>query len=348
MDPNAPIPPSPQTPPQYAPPVAAYVTPAPQPPYLAAPPPAPNGGGPQNKKPRVWLWVVIGGGAFFAFLLAVFLLIYFSVKSDNNSADFSGFGEKIAVVDIEGVIIEPRTVVKQLKKYGDDDSVKAIILHMDTPGGGVAASQEIYTEVKRIREEKKKRVVTSIETVGASGGYYIASASDKIFANPGSVVGSIGVIAEWFNYEELVKWAKLKPIIFKTGEFKDTGTPTRELTPREKEYLQGLINDMYGQFMTAVSEGRKMKLDEVKALADGRVWTGKQGKELKLIDEVGDFQACVADTAKSVGIRGEPTLVHPEPQRRTLADVLFGDISQFLPAKGGLLETHVGFYYLWK
>jgi protease-4 len=352
QDPNVPSPPPPLTPPyqapqaqppQYAPPVSY----APQPPYLSSSNPPPNGG-PQGKKPRVWLWVVIGGGAFFIFLLAVFLLIYFSVKSDHTNAEFSGFGDKIAVVDIEGVIIEPRTVVKQLKKYGDDDSVKAIILHMDTPGGGVAASQEIYTEVKRIREEKKKKIVTSIETVGASGGYYIASASDKIFANPGSVVGSIGVIAEWYNYEDLVKWAKLKPITFKTGEFKDTGSPTRELTPREKEYLQGLINDMYGQFMGAVSEGRKMKLEDVKAIADGRVWTGKQGKDMKLVDEIGDFQACVDDTAKSVGIHGEPTLVHPEPQRRTLADVLFGDISQFFPAKGGLLETHVGFYYLWK
>jgi protease IV len=336
MDPLQPPPPPPQPPPQFAPPVQW----APQPPQLAQPP---NG-----KKPRVWLWVVIGGGAFFAFLVTVFLLIYLSVKSDHENADFGGFGDKIAVVDVEGVIFEPRTVVKQLKKYGDDDSVKAIIIHMDTPGGGVAASQEIYSEVKRIREEKKKKIVTSIETVGASGGYYIASATDKIYANPGSVVGSIGVIAEWYNYEDLVKWAKLKPVTFKTGEFKDTGSPTRELTPREKEYLQGLINDMYGQFMGAVSQGRKMKLEEVKGLADGRVWTGQQAKALKLVDEVGDYQDAIKDTARSVGIRGEPVIVHPEPQRRTLADVLFGDLSELLPAKGRLLETHVGFYYLWK
>lgn len=300
-----------------------------------------------ESKPRVWLWMLVGGGAFFAFLLAVFLLIYFSVKADRNS-DFGGFGDKIAVVDIDGVIIEPRVVVKQLKKYGDDDSVKAIILHMDTPGGGVAASQEIYSEVKRIREKKKKKVVTSIETVGASGGYYIASASEKIYANPGSVVGSIGVIAEWYNYEELVKWAKMRPITFKTGEFKDTGSPTRELTPAERKYLQSLIDDMYAQFMNAVAEGRKMKPEEVKALADGKVWTGQQAKALKLVDELGDYHAAIEDTAKAVGITGEPMIVHPEPERRTLLDVLFGDISQLLPSKARLLETHVGFYYLWK
>jgi protease IV len=301
----------------------------------------------QPNQSRVWLWVLIGGGAFFAFLVAVFLLIYFSVKNDRSS-EFGGFGEKIAVVDIDGVIIEPRVVVKQLKKYGDDDSVKAIILHMDTPGGGVAASQEIYSEVRRIREQKKKKIVTSIETVGASGGYYIASASEKIFANPGSIVGSIGVIAEWYNYEELVKWAKLKPITFKTGEFKDTGSPTRELTPAEKQYLQSLINDMYGQFMGAVAEGRKMKLEEVKALADGKVWTGQQAKELKLVDQIGDYHAAIEDTAKAVGIKGEPTIVHPERERRTLLDVLFGDVSNLLPDKARLLENHVGFYYLWK
>ena len=316
--------PNPPVPPIYTPPAAA-------------------------KQPRVWLWILIGGGAFFAFLIAVFLVIYFSVKSNNTTdASFSGFGDKIAVVDIDGVIIEPRTVVKQLKKYGDDDSVKAIVLHMDTPGGGVAASQEIYSEVKRVRTEKKKLVVTSIETVGASGGYYIASASDKIYANPGSVVGSIGVIAEWYNYEDLVKWAKLKPITFKTGEFKDTGSPTRDLTPAEKEYLQQLINNMYGQFMNAVADGRKMKLEQVKALADGKVWTGQQAKDLKLVDELGDYQDAIEATAKQVGIKGEPVIVHPEPQRRTLLDVLFGDLSDLIPAKSRLLETHIGFYYLWK
>jgi len=319
----------------------------PPPPQYAAPPPPPRPPLQPESKPRVWLWVLIGGGSFFAFLVVVFLLIYLSVRADNN-AKFSGFGEKIAVVEIDGVIIEPRVVVKQLKKYGDDDSVKAIVLHMDTPGGGVAASQEIYTEVKRIREQKKKKVVTSIETVGASGGYYIASASEKIFANPGSIVGSIGVIAEWYNYEELVKWAKMKPITFKTGEFKDTGSPTRELTPAEKKYLQSLLDDMYAQFMNAVAEGRKMKPEEVKALADGKVWTGQQAKELKLVDALGDYHAAIEDTAKAVGIQGEPVIVRPERERRTLLDVLFGDISDLVPSKARLLETHVGFYYLWK
>jgi len=302
---------------------------------------------PEERKSRTLLWIVIGGGAFFLFVLAVFTLVYVSLRRGEGTEAF-GFGDRIGVVDLEGVIIEPKTVVSDLKRFANDDSIKAIILHVNTPGGGVAASQEIYQEVKRIRESKKKPIVASIETVGASGGYYVSSAASKIFADRGSVVGSIGVIAEWYNYGDLVHWAKLKDVVLKTGEFKDTGNPARELTPAERQYLQQLIDNMYGQFIHAVAEGRKLKEEDVRALADGRVWTGEQAKQLKLIDEFGDFQATVEDTAKSVGIQGEPTLVHPEKQRRTLLDLLFGDLSEYLPDKAKLMQNNVGFYYLWK
>jgi protease-4 len=301
----------------------------------------------EDGRSRALLWIVIGGGAFVIFLLAVFALVYFTVRNQQH-VDGILSGDKIGVVDLEGVIIEPKDVVKQLKKFGNDDSIKAIVLHVNTPGGGVAASQEIYEEVKRVREKKKKPIVVSIETVGASGGYYISSAANKIFADRGSVVGSIGVIAEWYNYADLLHWAKLKNIVFKTGEFKDTGNPARELTQAEKDYLQGLINNMYGQFVHAVAEGRKMKDQDVKALADGRVWTGEQAKDLHLIDELGDFQAAVDDTAKSVGIKGEPTLVRPSKERKSVLDLLFGDLSDLVPDRAKLMQTNVGFYYLWK
>lgn len=306
---------------------------------------------PEENRSRTLMWVVLGGGGFFLFLLAVFTLIYTSVKSDRSDG-FSAFGDKIAVVDLEGVIIEPKFVVDSLKKYGDDDSIKAIILHVNTPGGGAAASQEIYQAVKRIRDAKKKRIVASIETVGASGGYYVASATDKIYANPASIVGSIGVIAEWYNYGELIKWAKMKDITIKAGEFKDTGSPTRDLTPAEQAYLQSLIDDMHTQFINAVAEGRKakMKPEQVKALADGKVWTGAQAMPLGLVDQLTDFQGAVDDTAKAVGISGEPTLVRPQKDhRRTLLDVLSGDdLSDLIPTKAKLMENQVGFYYLWK
>jgi protease IV len=301
-----------------------------------------------ERRSRTLLWILIGGGAFFLFVLAVFSLVYLTLHAGSNESSFGGFGDRIGVVDLDGVILSPQPVVGELKKFADDSSIKAIILHVNSPGGGVAASEEIYREVKRIREEKKKRVVVSIETVGASGAYYIASASNKIYADNGSIVGSIGVIAEWVNYGDLLKWAKLKSIVFKTGEFKDTGNPARDLTPAEQAYMQSLIDNMFGQFVQAVADGRGMKFDDVKAIANGKVWTGAQALDMKLIDNVGDFEAVVKDTAKSVGISGEPTLVHPEKDRKTLLDLMLGDVSQYLPDATKMLEQHVGFYYLWK
>jgi protease-4 len=281
------------------------------------------------------------------FVVAVFSLVYISFNNHEESG-FSGFGDKIAVVDLEGVILSPKQVVPQLKKYAEDDSIKAIILHINSPGGGVAASEEIYREVKRIRESKKKRIVASIETVGASGAYYVASASDKIYADKGSIVGSIGVIAQWVNYGDFLKWAKLKAITMKAGEFKDTGSPTREMTPAEQQYLQSLIDNMHTQFIEAVAEGRHAKVSDIRAIADGKVWTGEQAQSMKLIDQVADFEEAVKDTAKSVGISGEPNLVRPPKEKRTGLDLIFGDVSDYLPSREKLLEQEVGFYYLWK
>src|SRR5512135_2998600 len=235
----------------------------------------------ENGRSRTWLWVVIGGGAFFLFVLAVFTLVYLAMHTGEQASAFNGFGDKIGVVDLDGVILDSTTVVQQLKKFGDDDSIKGIIIKVNSPGGGVAASEEIYREVKRIRDEKKKRITASIETVGASGAYYVASATSKIYADKGSVVGSIGVIAQWVNYGELLRWAKLKDITMKAGEFKDTGNPAREMTPAEREYLQTLIDNMHTQFIQAVAEGRNsdgrtVKVEDIRAIANGKVWTGEQ------------------------------------------------------------------------
>jgi protease-4 len=303
----------------------------------------------EPSRSRIWLWVVIGGGVFFLFVLAVFTLVYLALHAGGGEqASIHAFGDKIGVVDLEGVIIDPATVVQQLKKFGDDDSIKAIILHVNSPGGGVAASEEIYRQVKRIRDDKKKRIVASIETVGASGAYYVSSATNKIYADNGSIVGSIGVIAQWVNYGELLRWAKLKDITMKAGEFKDTGSPTRDLTPAEQAYLQSLIDNMHGQFIQAVADGRKAKFEDIKAIANGKVWTGQQALSMKLIDQIADFEAAVEDTAKAVGISGKPTLVRPEKDRKTLLDLLFGDVSEWLPTREKLLEQHTGFYYLWR
>ena len=304
---------------------------------------------PQHRS-RALLWIVIGGGAFFLFLLAVFALLWVTLRpaGEQSSSVFGGGDNKIGVVDLEGLIVSPEVVVRQLRRFGDDDSIKAIILHINTPGGGVAATEEIYQEVRRIEQQKHKKVIASVETVGASGGYFVASACNKIFADGGSIVGSIGVIAEWVNYGDLLHWAKLKPITMKAGKLKDAGSPTRPMTPEEKAYFQGLLDNMHTQFIQAVADGRHLKVADVQAIADGRVWTGAQALPLHLIDQIGDFRAAVKDTASSVGIKGEPELVRPAKERRTLLDLLFGDLSSFLPDRVKMLQTQVGFYYVWQ
>src|SRR6202163_2527144 len=216
---------------------------------------------------RIWIWLLLGGGLFALFVVAVFTLVFLSFGGQNEES-FSGFGSKIAVVELDGVIFSPKQIVPQLKKFADDDSVKAIIIHVNSPGGGAAASEEIYREVKRIRDEKKKHIVAAISTVGASGAYYVSSGCNKIYADNGSIVGSIGVIMEWVNYGDLLRWAKLKQEILSVGEFKDTGDPTRELTPAERAYLQSLADNMYLQFVRAVAEGRGAKVEDIKAIAN--------------------------------------------------------------------------------
>jgi protease IV len=312
---------------------------------------------------RTLAWTLIAGailcGLFFIALFAAMMMM-----SDGES--FVGGGDRLAVIPVEGVIDDElaKTVNRHLKQYGNDSRVKAIILRIDSPGGGVSASQEIYREVKRIKDEKKKKVFVSMASVAASGGYYIACPADKIFANPGTITGSIGVIAEWFNFKELADWAKVKPVVFKSGEFKDTGSPTRDLTDREKKYFQGMINELYRQFVGAVTEGRKgrggesgeLTEEQIKNLADGRIYTGEGAKKYGLIDEIGNYEDAVKDAAKQVGIKGEPQIITPPKPREgiTILDLLLGaakirNISPSqLPAQLGDMDTSVKFKYQWK
>jgi protease-4 len=308
----------------------------------------------QKKSGRsIWLWLGIGGGVFVLFFGAIFWMAWMISGSSGQDDGFRAFGGgNIAVVDIDGVILSAEDTENDLHKFADDDSVKAIILHVNSPGGGAAASQEIYQEVLEIRQKHKKPIVVSIESVGASGAYYIASAADKIYANNASVVGSIGVIAEWVNYGELMKWAKLKEVMFKAGELKDAGTPTRDPTPAEAAYLQSLIDNMHQQFIDDVAKGRNMPVNSIASIASGRVWTGQQALPLHLIDKVGTFRDCLMDTAASVGIKGEPNVVRPVKPRRGLLDVVTGDtdLSILNPAKmvSKAMEENPGFYFLWK
>jgi protease-4 len=245
----------------------------------------------------------------------------------NSSSGFS-FSNKIGVIQINGAIKDSWPIVSQLAAFKKDKGIKAIILRINSPGGGVGASQEIYSEVLRTR--KTKRVIVSLGSVAASGGYYIASAGDKIIANPGTITGSIGVLMEFIRVQELFKKIGLGMEVLKSGEFKDTGSPHRELTEREKEILKALILEIQEQFINAVAKGRGIPVEKVREIADGRIISGAMAKELGLIDRLGNFQDAVDLTKKISGISGEVSLVYPKKKRIGLWDVLFRNAAMSL------------------
>jgi protease-4 len=207
-----------------------------------------------------------------------------------------------------------------------DDGVKAIILRVDSPGGGVGPSQEIYREIMRIRSSSKKKVVTSMGSVAASGGYYIACASDRIVANPGTITGSIGVIMQFSNLEDLLKKIGVKGVVIKSGEHKDIGSPFREMTPEEKKLMQEVLDNVHQQFIQAVADGRKLDKSKVAEIADGRIMTGEQAKNLGLVDQLGNLQDTIDITAKLVGIEGKPNVLYPK-RKISIWDLLIKDMA---------------------
>ncbi len=314
-------------------------------------PPAPNAGLPPAPPRRsVWFYLAIIAGSLVSVFLLATAMAWLTMRSVGGS-DSAGLGlssSRIAVIDLSGAILSPDAIDDQLRRFGDDSSVKAIILHINSPGGGAAASQEIYHEVLRVRQEKHKRVVAAIESVGASGAYYIASGCDRIYANNASVVGSIGVIMEWTNYGDLLRWAKLKNVVIHAGELKDAGDPSRDLTPKEEAYFQSLVDNMYGQFVHDVATGRHTGDEKIKPLATGQVWTGEQSLPLGLIDKIGDFREALLDTAKEAGISGEPNVVRPSKDKRGLFSLLVDNGEDLFANPSQLLNPSPGFYFLWK
>jgi protease-4 len=220
------------------------------------------------------------------------------------------FGEKVALLEVRGMIIDVQPIIEQLVKFTRDDSVKAVVFRIESPGGGVSPSQELYQEIRRTAQQKP--VVASMGSVAASGGYYIASGAQKIYANPGTITGSIGVIAQFTNLEELFKKIGFRLEVVKSGAYKDIGNPGRAMTPEEREYLQKLLDSVHQQFIRDVARGRRMPEEKVREIADGRIFTGEQAKELGLVDELGDLNDAIDAAAKMAHITGEPKIVYPE------------------------------------
>lgn len=230
-------------------------------------------------------------------------------------------GGNVALVKIEGTIISPDKAIDQLEDARKDPAIKAVVVRIDSPGGSVGASQEIFEELKEI--DKLKPVVVSMGDVAASGGYYISCGARKVFANLGTVTGSIGVRMEHMNIKELLNWAKISHETLKSGNFKDIGNPDRPLTPEERELLQELLASMHKQFKEAVSKARKIPMEKVNKIADGRVYTGEQAKELGLVDEIGGLLAAVRFAGKDAGIKGEPMLKKYESEKPWWYKILF-------------------------
>ncbi len=285
-----------------------------------------------DKRAAAVLGVIFGG--LFLVLFAFLILAYSAVKSGSlasSSDDSSSTGARVGVVEVKGTIGDSErgangdAIVKQLRKFERDDDIKAVVLRIDSPGGAVAPSQEVYAAVRRLHG--KKKVVVSMGNLAASGGYYIASAADVIYANAGTLTGSIGVIFQHFNVKGVLEFARVEETTIKSGKYKDSLSPFRAVNEQDRGEIQSLSDDIYHQFIHDVAVGRGLKDSEVAEVAEGRIYTGKRAKELKLVDELGTFEDAVARAWKDSGQSGEPRLQWPRERELNLRDLLRGAFS---------------------
>ncbi len=275
-------------------------------------------------------WII--GGIFLAALILILVVLLGSfrgISEEGLTTISAGGGQKVALIELTGVIYDSRQIVHQFKTYGENPSIKAIVFRINSPGGGVAASQEIYEAAKKVRASGKP-VVVSMGSVAASGGYYAACGADSIVANPGTTTGSIGVILETTNVAGLMKKLGISVNVVKSGKFKDIGSPFRKMTTDEKAYLQEYIDNAYEQFVRVVSTERHIPLQKVKSVADGRIFTGEQALKLRLVDKLGTYDDAIDLAAKMAGIHGKPTLVKMRKRKLSLFDLLFSDVQGLL------------------
>jgi len=276
-----------------------------------------------------------GVGALALFVFTVWLLL--TVSDDGLPG-----GAKVAVVEVQGVIgvgadrgLDTEAIIRTLGEYRDDPAVRAVVLRIDSPGGVVAPTQEIFTAVRRLREAKKP-VVASLGSVAASGGYYVAVSADRIFASPGTLTGSIGVVMQLANVEGLLKKVGVEYVVVKAGAYKDVGNFARAMTPEERRILQALLDDVYDQFISAVAEGRGLDPQAVRAFAEGRIYSGRQAHGLKMVDDLGGLEDAIEAAAKMAGLPPKPKVVYPR-RRFSLRELLrnewgLGPVSRMLPA----------------
>ncbi|MGE4232768.1 MAG: signal peptide peptidase SppA [Bacteriovoracia bacterium] len=266
-----------------------------------------------KKNPLLFIFIL--SGIFFLVFLGVVSRMMFSVGgSTKKAALFSSKGDHLGVLEIKGVISDSKKYLEAIERFSEEESIKGVLVRINSPGGAVAPSQEVYDALVRL--QGKKPVFSSMGTVAASGGYYIAVGTKKIFANPGTITGSIGVIMPFADMSGLYNWAKVKPYNIKTGKYKDIGNPAREMSAEEKQLVQNMVDNVLLQFRRAVAASRGLAFEDVVAVSDGRILTGDQAKHLKLVDELGGFDQAVSALAKEAGISGKPELVYPKKKTR--------------------------------
>jgi protease-4 len=290
-----------------------------------------------RRHPFLFFTLIIATIPAVALVMTVALLVGGSALfSSSMSSTFKQEKGNIGVVEIFGVIASSKEVSRQIKLFRDDPDIKAIVLRINSPGGGVGPSQEIYREIIKAKDVKK--VVASLGSVAASGGYYAASAADTIVANPGTITGSIGVIMEYANFQKIMEKIGLTPIVIKSGEYKDMGSPVREITPKERAILQGVADEVHLQFVRDVAQGRSLELDQVKKLADGRIYTGEKALELNLVDRLGNLEDSLAWAAEMADIKGKAVPVYPKEKRLGIFKELVSTLFKQLNISGTMTD----------
>ena len=279
-----------------------------------------------------------------ATLILLALIISFGMRGSDLAGLEMSRGEKVGVVEIVGVIANSRGILEQLKRFREDEDIKAIVIRVDSPGGVVGPSQEIYREV--VRTCTTKKVIASMGAVAASGGYYVIAGADGIVANPGTITGSIGVIMEYTNFRELFHKIGLSPVVIKSGRFKDAGSPVRDMTPEDEQLLKDFVDQLHQQFVSAIAEGRRIELEKVQELADGRIYTGQDAKEIGLVDRIGNLEDAIEWAGRLAGIEGEIVPVYPAPKKISVFRLLTESIMEHLVGRIAHQEMAAEYRYI--
>jgi protease-4 len=279
-----------------------------------------------------------------ATLILLALIVSFGMRGSDLAGLEMGRGEKVGVVEIVGVIANSRGILEQLKRFREDEDIKAIVIRVDSPGGVVGPSQEIYREV--VRTCTTKKVIASMGAVAASGGYYVIAGADGIVANPGTITGSIGVIMEYTNFRELFRKIGLSPVVIKSGRFKDAGSPVRDMTPEDEQLLKDFVDQLHQQFVAAIAEGRRIELEKVQELADGRIYTGQDAKEIGLVDRIGNLEDAIEWAGRLAGIEGEIVPVYPAPKKISVLRLLTESVMEHLVGRIAHQEMAAEYRYI--